>query len=475
MQVWTSSANSLFLNLIERLYRCLLTSEEDLRDFLRKILHRLSENEVTLLKGSIGSFFVRVLGALLGFALQVVLARLLGADSYGNYAYVWSWVNVAVLVGTLGFTTASVRFVAEYVSRQQWNRLHNYLRFSRRTVFFSSVIVSLIFAGAAFVLVAIDQRELLYTFAAGAVTVPILARMRVAEAELQGFKRVVRSKIPGQIIVPAGFIAGILVLGQVYGLEISAAEALGVNVIVSFGALIGLFALVRQAVPASASQGAKGMVLPARKWMWITVARDMLLISGFNLILFRADVIMVGALIDPTSSGLYNVASKVASLLVFALAAINSILSPIAADLYAKNKLKQLQRLITQAAVGSFVVSLVGAVIIYALRYQVLDLFGSEFVRSEGALWPLLAGQLSNAFAGPAILLLNMTGHQGLSAKILGGSALLNLALNATLIPVFGFEGAAYATMGTMFIWNALAVIGVRNRLNLKSTALSWT
>jgi O-antigen/teichoic acid export membrane protein len=197
----------------------------------------------------------------------------------------------------------------------------------------------------------------------------------------------------------------------------------------------------------------------------------MLLIGGFNLILFRADVIMVGALISPTESGLYNIASRIASVLVFVLSSINSILAPIASDLYSQQRKEELQEMVAIAAKAAFVFSAVAALSIFLLKSNILDLFGSEFRSSARALWPLLIGQLANSFAGPAILLLNMTDRQSISAKILGASAAVNIALNIIFINQFGFQGAAFATMITMIGWNIVSVYYVRRELGLKSTA----
>jgi len=442
------------------------------KTLLNELRQRLDQSELTLLRGSIGSFLVNILGAGLALILQVTLARVLGVESFGAYTYVWNWISVAVLIGNLGFTTASVRFVAEFLSRRQWKRLNGYLHYSRRIVLSVSIVVALVFAGLATMLIASEQRELLHGFLVGAVAIPILTRIRVGKAELRGFKRVVSAEVPEQIFFRSGFIASLVFLAWGLGVNFNAVGALATSILISGMALGILVRLTHQAIPDSMVQVRNEKVLRGRKWKWIITARDMLLISGFNLILFRADVIMVGALIDPTASGLYNVASKIASVLVFALAAVNSILSPIAADLHTQGDYERLQGIVVKAARSVFIFSIFMAACIFAFQNQLLSLFGRDFVHASGALWPLLMGQVINSFAGPAILLLNMTGQQDLSAKILGVSALINLALNAILIPLFGFQGAAIATMVTMIIWNGFAVLGVRHRLNLGSTAL---
>jgi O-antigen/teichoic acid export membrane protein len=52
-----------------------------------------------LVRGASGTLVVKVLGAVLMFGLQILLARLLGGEQFGIYVYVLTWVNALVLVG----------------------------------------------------------------------------------------------------------------------------------------------------------------------------------------------------------------------------------------------------------------------------------------------------------------------------------------------------------------------------------------
>jgi len=98
---------------------------------------------------------------------------------------------------------------------------------------------------------------------------------------------------------------------------------------------------------------------------------------------------------------------------------------------------------------------------------MLLSLFGADFVAGYPALIILTAGMIVNAAAGPVGLLLNMTGHQRLCAKIFGTSALINVVLNALLIPQLGIVGAALATAATMILWNLWLLIMVARKLDL--------
>jgi O-antigen/teichoic acid export membrane protein len=443
-----------------------------LQRVVEKLRNRLTDDELTLLQGGVGSFAVKAIGAGLSFGSHVVLARILGAESFGVYVYALNCANIAVLLGTFGFGTASVRFMAEYISQKRWSVLREYLQYSRRLTAFLSTGISVLFGwGTAFWWM--GEPEPLWTFLIAATAIPILAQINVADAELRGLKQVVRAQVPSSVFIPAGLIAGVALAYTVLGVEPTGIHAMSVHVAIAVAGLGLVHWFRRQAMPALPDAG-DGSVLEGRRAQWWTTARDMVLISGFNIILLRADTIMVGSFIDPEAAGFYSVASKIAFLLVFGLVAVNSILSPVVSDLYAKGQHRALQNSVRRGAQGAFAFAVLTILGIFLFQDEILQMFGAEFVAGRWAMWALLGGQLVNAFAGPALVLLNMTGHQRVSAWILGVSALLNVALNAILIPIFGLEGAGIATMTTIVVWNGLAVVASKKATDILPIPLSF-
>lgn len=72
-----------------------------------------------LLKQAGGGFVTKVVAAGLGFAISVVLARLLGPELFGVYSIAISVSNIASTVLTLGLPLLIVRQVAIYESGAQ--------------------------------------------------------------------------------------------------------------------------------------------------------------------------------------------------------------------------------------------------------------------------------------------------------------------------------------------------------------------
>jgi O-antigen/teichoic acid export membrane protein len=200
---------------------------------------------------------------------------------------------------------------------------------------------------------------------------------------------------------------------------------------------------------------------------WMRTAFPMLLITGFLLLLAQTDLLMIGLLVDAEHVGVYKVAAKTASLVLFPLLAVNAVMAPRFAKAHVNGDTEALQRLASAAAHWIFWPALVAALALTTMSGIALGLFGPAFLQGEPVLWILIVAQLVNAGAGSVGPLLNMTGHQQASAQVYGLCAGSNVVLNAVGIYFLGMIGAAVATTLSTALWNVSLYRLVINRLGL--------
>ena len=93
-----------------------------------------------------------------------------------------------------------------------------------------------------------------------------------------------------------------------------------------------------------------------------------------------------------------------------------------------------------------------------------LGLFGEEFKVGVTAFIFLSCGRLISSFSGSVGNILQMTGNQNIYARILLLGAILNVVLNLILIPAYGINGAAIASMSSLIVWNLSMVLVVKQR-----------
>ena len=184
----------------------------------------------------------------------------------------------------------------------------------------------------------------------------------------------------------------------------------------------------------------------------------------------QTDTIMIGIFLDTTKAGVYATASRLATLVGFGLVAINSIVAPMIASLYAQKRTGDLQRMISVASLGSTAFALPVSLVLFLWGDVALALFGDEFVIGVPALTILIVGQFANSFAGPVGVLMSMTGHEVMGAKVLSCFAILNIVLNFLFIPRWGIQGAAVATTVTIIGFNLVYMTYAWRRIGIKTT-----
>jgi O-antigen/teichoic acid export membrane protein len=102
---------------------------------------------------------------------------------------------------------------------------------------------------------------------------------------------------------------------------------------------------------------------------------------------------------------------------------------------------------------------------------SILSLFGEEFRRGYLILVLICGGQVVNAWAGPAALLMTMTGHEGAATRILAWVVAGSVAANLIAIPTFGILGAAVVAGVAVSIWNIWMVWAGWRRTGIRASA----
>jgi len=71
-------------------------------------------------RGGVTAFFVYGVGFALTYCSQLIIARVVGVDTYGVYAFVFAWMVVLAYFSALGFDVGLLRFVPAYQAERAW-------------------------------------------------------------------------------------------------------------------------------------------------------------------------------------------------------------------------------------------------------------------------------------------------------------------------------------------------------------------
>lgn len=405
-----------------------------------------------LLRSGVGTFALQAGAAALSVGGAVVMARILGVEQYGAYAFAMAVTSLVVIPTTLGLPGLAVREVSGLAVRERWGVLRGLLAWTARTVLVVSAVVA---AGGALLVAGFDLApdEAHVPLVLAMAVVPLVAVVQVGAAVLRGLGPVVLGHLHETVLRPGVALVVLVAAYAVVGDTVDATWAVGAQIVAAAAAVVLVVGLTVRHVP----RAVWGAVEERQPRAWLRAAVPMMFIGAAQVVNVNTDVVMVGAFEGAEAAGLYRVASRGAHAVVFVLVAANTVLQPVVASMYARGEVDRLQAVLTRSVRLVALVALSVTVALIAAGGPLLrGVFGSEFGVAATALAILAVGQLVNALLGSAGTVLMMTGHERDAAVAVGVGAVVNVALNAVLVPLFGIEGAASATAVSVVIWNVI-------------------
>jgi O-antigen/teichoic acid export membrane protein len=189
------------------------------------------------------------------------------------------------------------------------------------------------------------------------------------------------------------------------------------------------------------------------KFLW-GVTLPFALAGIFSRVYSYIDSIMISKLISESAVGLYGVAYKIAFAFQFLPMAFAAALYPAMSETYINDRPK-LGTLMTVSMnyLMLIVVPITFGVATLAQEF-ILLLYGPEFLPSVVPLQILMFSLIFAYLYWPGGSLLNATDRQALNTGVMGATMVLNIVLNALLIPRIGLVGAATAALaGNALLW----------------------
>jgi O-antigen/teichoic acid export membrane protein len=179
----------------------------------------------------------------------------------------------------------------------------------------------------------------------------------------------------------------------------------------------------------------------------------------FLYVYFQIDMVMLALMRSPFEVGIYSAAYRLIAILLLIPGIVTSVLYPILFQLGVESKQKH-QETIEKIFKVLSAVGIPGSVLLFVLANPLLTwLYKNRFPQSIPIMmllsWFFALECLSFSLGD----VLTTTNRQWTRAKIQGGAALLNIAINLYAIPRYGIYGASVATLITelyvfiMYYW----------------------
>ncbi|PWE28768.1 hypothetical protein DDZ14_18770 [Maritimibacter sp. 55A14] len=407
-------------------------------------------------RGSIVTLAIRLSALGFGFLQTLILARLLGPESYGQVVAVVSAATMAAWIGVLGLNGLAVREIARFRLRGDATAERGYLRFSVIAVTLGGCLAGIVaYALAAPSLPGIAR----WIF----VLAPVIALILLFRGAALGRGDVIRSQAPLDALRPALYLTAVVIAALAIGMTAETAVVLNTAAFV-----FTMVTAVRLGRPPRAERRA---TVPSGTGL-LRDALPFFLAGLFASLQSEMMILMLTVLSTPDQTGLFQVAFRLSTLLLVVRQAIDVPLSPRFAAIWEGGGRDELERLACLSAAASTTAALLIWLGFFVLAGPLTGLFGSEFVAARGSLVLLAAAQALFVAAGPLPVLLNMADRPGTVTAALGAAQVVQLLLGLLLIPHLGAFGAAVAMSAAVVTWTFGMWIATRRSLGLRVSPL---
>ncbi|MDA9228418.1 flippase [Flavobacteriales bacterium] len=420
-------------------------------------------------KGGVAMLY-RIGGQLLGFLLTFVIAYFFGANGLGDYVLAIIVLKIFTLISKLGLDTASIRYIAEYSSE---NSLSSILDFRKKSIFLIttvSIICSLVMYLGANIIAEFIKANPQHIEITSFFILP-MSLFIFHYQNMRGLKEIAGYSFFFWMSQALFSLIAILALTTFTKDPNVPLYAYLISLIV-----ISIFSVISFTYFLNKRKRIKDLFLDNKRSDSIKniliVSLPLMLAQAVHFIMSWTDKLMLGILDSPdvisglsTNSaqiGVYHTAFKLSMFATIGLMAVKSIASPKFAELYKQREFKLLKKVTQQSTKLIFWTTLPLVALFIFFSENLMLLFGDEFQVGVFAFILLSIGRVFVSFSGAAGNLLQMCGRQIIFMNVAIIGSLINVILNFSLIPIYGINGSAIATMISLVSFNFLLVYYVK-------------
>lgn len=436
--------------------------------FIKKALADVHLEE--LIKGSSSAFLFRVAGLGVGYLLTLIIAQKYGAATLGIYSLSITLMSMLAMLGRLGLDSFIIRFIAEYTSKGQYDLVGDIYKKSVKLIIPLGLFISLvIFLISPFLArIFFDNESMSIHFKLSAIGILPLSLLILNSAAFTGLKKISMSTFLQYvsiaiIAVPLLAVCSFFIMTRA---EIPLSAYLAGII---FSAILSQYFWSRRTKPECDDKGKYGRLQIGDM---LKIALPMLLSSSMQYSMLWINTAMIGIMGTEKDVGIFSVAMKIAFLPGITLFAIKSIAAPKFAELHAAEAADDLASVVYKSSKMIFWLSVPMLVILLISPSFFMGIFGEEFKAGSLALTLLLIGSFINAFSGSVGSLMQMTGKHNVFQLIVFIGTIVNIAMNVVLVPLYGINGAALATLACYTIWNMASVIYVKKHYKFSTIYL---
>ena len=380
------------------------------------------------------------------YAFNLVLGQTLNSHDYGDYKVAYAFVSLSAILVLLGGDRVAPRLLASHIQKGHAGIVWHFFRFYGVLALGLSVLILVVTSLISYWHIGVSGSENHHPLVMMSLVIPIIAMGALFSRILQSAKLLAMANLPWRVALPTAKICLLLLLFYYY-------SSLSLWQVIAVGALVAMVIVVWQGVKVlqlnllsfnhdssdfNRSQSLR-LSIPMMFAMLVTIALN------------QMDLFMLEILGKESEVGYFAAASTIAHIIPVAQTTIIALFLPLIQPAFDQGK-SEARHLFRSAQTRIFLVVLTILLLLLGTSHWLLSLFGEGYQAAEEALILLVFAQSTWALVALCSTWVQYLGYGGRVMLVVGSALAIDLLLNWLLIPSYGINGAAIATLCSLLI-----------------------
>lgn len=399
-----------------------------------------------LARSSIIVFIGLFLSKLLAYGYRIIIARYYGPEVYGLFSLALMVVGIVTTFASLGLSQGVLRYVPLYRGEGKISWIRYIVKYSSIILLILGVIsgAALYFLSGYISIQIFHNAALIIYIKIFAVLIPLnlissLYLNLVRAYEKIGWYSFIFNVL--QNIIKVASLILLIGIG-INGIATALSQSLAIIGMLIAAYLVAIYCFREIYGKTAIKNGGKimGEVL--------SYSLPLLLASVVYSMFYWVDSFFLGYFIDATAVGIYNVAISLALTISFVPDLFGQLFLPLITREYGKKRYEMVSQLGKQVGKWIFMLNLPIFILVIIFPGAIINiLFGQQYLIAQNALRLLMTGAFVYAIFAVSQSMITVIGKSKLILINTIGATILNAILNYILIPRYGLNGAAFATM----------------------------
>lgn len=427
---------------------------------IKKIINSSISFKQMLMSGGT-TLIYRVIGLFLNFFITFFITKQFGEGVFGNYSLTFTILQASTMIFALGLPNALINYLGLHKIDDHFSQF--LLRKGLKIILLTAIIPSIFYFMLKNV-IAIDifKNKHLISYL---VVVAFLLPISIIHEFFLNFFIATKNFLKFNVfmfVIPNIIFLTLLLLFTITK-EKGYLTLLFYAVAVLITVIIETFFVFKKHTKVAIEKLSSKQILQ--------FSSPMMLSSLMLFLLNWTDVFMLGSMVSEKEVGIYNLAYKLASLAMLVIISMNVVLAPKITQLYKTNDSKELHSVIAKSTKLVIFLTVPIVLVLIIFSNSILSVFGDGFTQGKTALIIISIGILINVLTGNVDQILNMTNNQKALKNITIFGFLINLILNYLLIPTYGINGSAMASLITNTAFNLVCLFYIKKKLGFYTFA----